>query len=616
VRERHRRSLLVLALLAAQLPACGGSSGGSPSAGSPNPTPSPSGGVSAGNPCSAALGALPAVSEAAGAGRWASKAGPLGYDDRDPLEFVGLNRIARERLSALAADELEQAASVAPRSGDIAVLNDNGALVVAANAFDLGGAGLRFEPNAQGGYDVVRTASSFRSDLGRRLALADDATSEEGLGFSFPFYGASHSSAFVNSDGNLTFTRGDVSTDERSLGRVLGGPPRAALFFADLDPSRAGGIFVSAAASAFTVTWCSVPDFDNTGRVTAQATLLPGGSVEMRFDSASTLRDAVVALSPGATTGFAALDLSAASATAPGGGAAVGERFAAERSFDLAGAAQLFYSEFGDDYDQLVFWTDTRVTDNDTFAFESTVKNGIRGIGQDEVDFAREYGSGGRLASVVLMDTLGKYPSDPNARVNGENTTLSLVAHETGHRWGATLRFRDGGGSNDAWLGRQRAHWSFFTDSDASVLEGNEIADQGGSFRTGTPSLRYSPFDLYAMGLLREAEVPATFYVASPVVTDPTSVSVNRESSPRSGVSMTGTRVDVTIDAVIAAMGARSPAAGSGPRTHRQAWVYVTSAGRPADAAALSKLEGFRSAFEGFFAAATGGRMSVDTRLQ
>ena len=365
-----------------------------------------------------------------------------------------------------------------------------------------------------------------------------------------------------------------------------------------------------------TVTWCSVPDFDNTGRVTAQATLLPGGSVEMRFDSGTTLRDGIVALSPGATSAFAALDLSASGAAAEGGAGAVGERFASERSFDLAGAARVFYSEFGDSYDQLVFWTDTRVTDTDTFAFESTVKNQIRGIGQSTVDLAAEYGSGGRLASVVLMDTLTKYPADPNQRVNGENTSLSLVAHETGHRWGATLRFRDGGGSNDAWLGRQLAHWSFFTDSDASVLEGNEIQDAGGSFRTTAPSLRYSPFDLYAMGVLPESEVPATFYVSSPVITEPTSGGFNRESAPRSGVSMTGSRNEVTIGAVVAEMGARSPTAGSGPRAHRQAWIYVTSAGRAADPAAIAKLETFRRAFEDFFAQATGGRMSVDTRLQ
>jgi hypothetical protein len=600
---------LALAALATQLAACGGSSG-SPSGGSPNPTPTPAGSSSA-NPCAAALAALPAVT-AAQVAPPVSKTGPLGYDDRDPREFLALHQLARGRFAADEAIALAQ-----PRSGDIAVLNDNGSLVVGSNAFDLAGEGLRFEPNGQGGYDVVRTAGAFRSDLGSRLSLGDDATGEQALAFAFSFYGASHGSVFVNSDGNLSFTRGDDASTDRSLGRVLSGPPRAALFFADLDPTKGGGVFLSSTASAFNVTWCGVPDFDDTGRVTAQATLLPGGSVEMRFDSAITLRSAIVALSPGSTTAFAAVDLSAASASTAGGAGAVGERFASERSLDLVGAARQFYAEFSDSYDQLVFWTDTRVTEPGTFAFESTVKNSIRGIGQSMVDFAPEYGSAGRLASVVLMDTLTKYPSDPNQRVNGENTTLSLVAHETGHRWGATLRFRDGSGSNDIWLGRQLAHWSFFTDSDASVLEGNEIQDAGGgSFLTGAASLRYSPFDLYAMGLLPESEVAATYYVASPRVTDPTTPSFDRESSPRSGVAISGTRQEVTIGQVVAEMGTRNPAAGAGPRSHRQAWIYVVGAGRTADPAAIAKLETFRGAFEGFFAAATGGRMTVETRLE
>ncbi len=609
-------SLRLLLAAALALPSCGGGSEPwQPASGSPpGSTPPPSGSGST-NPCTAALAAFPEATAAAAAP--GSKAGPLGYDDRDPHEFVALHQIARGGRAFAGADASPAAAaSLAPRSGDIAILNDNGSLVVGANNFDLNGVGLRFEPNGQGGYDVVRMSADFRGDFGRRVSLADDASSEEGLAFSFSFFGASRGAAFVNSDGNITFTRGDSATDDRSLGRVLSGPPRVAAFFADLDPSRGGGVFVSSTASSFNVTWCNVPDFDNSGRVTAQATLLPGGSVELRFDASTTLRDAVVALSPGATAGFAPVDLSGANAATPGGTAAVGERFASERSLDLVGAARLFYSEFGDDYDQLVFWSDTRVTDNDTFAFESTVRNQIRGIGQEQVNLASEYGSGGRLASVVLMDTLTKYPADPNQRVNGENTTLSLVAHESGHRWGATLKFGDGGGPNDAWLGRQLAHWSFFTDSDASVLEGNEIVDQGGSFRTGSPSLRYSPFDLYSMGVLSEGDVPATFYVATPTITDPPSLGVDRESSPRSGVSLTGSRREVTIGAVVQAMGARSPAAGSGPRDHRQAWIYVTSAGRSADSASVSKLDTFRRAFQDFFASATGGRMSVDTRLR
>ena len=53
-------------------------------------------------------------------------------------------------------------------------------------------------------------------------------------------------------DGSITFGGGDVATTARSLGRVLSGLPRVAPFFADLDPSAGGGLFVSATADAFT----------------------------------------------------------------------------------------------------------------------------------------------------------------------------------------------------------------------------------------------------------------------------------------------------------------------------------------------------------------------------
>jgi hypothetical protein len=587
-------------LLAALVPACGGS-GGSPSSAPPASTPAP---PASSNPCTAALGATGGVAASA-AGR-SPKLDGYGHDDRDPREFLALHLLPRDGgVSARAAS------SSAERSGDIAVLSDDGSIVIGANPFDLGGAALRFDPNGRGGYDVRRATGGFRPDLGRRLRLADDDTSEEALAFAFPFYGAARASAFVNSDGNLTFGRGDVATDARSLGRVLSGAPRVAPFFADLDPSAGGGMFVSAAPDAFTVTWCAVPDFDATGQVTAQASLLSGGAVEIRIDASTTLKDAVVALSPGATDGLVPVDLSAA-ATADGGAGAVGERFAAEASLDLVAASRRFYAEFPDNYDQLIVWSDARVVESGTFAFETTIQNDITGIGQEVVSFADAYGSGGRLSSLVVMDDLGKYPADPIQRANGENTTLALVAHETGHRWGATLQFRDASGaSSDAWLGRQRAHWSFYCDSDASVLEGNDIEDQGGgSFRTTATVSRYGPFDLYAMGLLGESEVPPAFYVESP-----SGASQDRESAPRTGVAFTGTLREVSAGDVVAAMGPRNPPASRSPRAHRQAWVYVVGRGRTADPAAIAKLETIRRAFEGFFSDATGGRMSVETRL-
>jgi hypothetical protein len=72
----------------------------------------------------------------------------------------------------------------------------------------------------------------------------------------------------------------------------------------------------------------------------------------------------------------------------------------------------------------------------------------------------------------------------------------------------------------------------------------------------------------------------------------------------------------VLVDDVIAIHGARSPAAADSPRTHRQAFIYVVTNGRTADAAQVAKLDKIRTQWEAFFGQATEGRMSANTRLR
>ena len=96
--------------------------------------------------------------------------------------------------------------------------------------------------------------------------------------FSFPFYGRGQTTAFVNSDGNITFEQEDRASTDRNVARLLTGPPRVAPFLADLDPSAGGRVFANAAADQYTVTWCGVRGFDSTRTVNAQATLLPDGT--------------------------------------------------------------------------------------------------------------------------------------------------------------------------------------------------------------------------------------------------------------------------------------------------------------------------------------------------
>ncbi len=596
------RAALWALLLAITLTACGGDNGES------SPPPSPP----AQDPCAAPrLEAFEAETPAA------SSAAPAKGPALDPpprwrvLENLWVHQQATERRRSIST--LGPVAATATDVGNIAVLRDEGDLIVPANTFDLKGLGLRFTRNSQGGYDVRQTDAAFRTAIGNRVTLSDDDSLRSDVSFSFPFFSANERTAFVNSDGNVTFREGDSASTDRSVGRLLTGPPRVALFLADLDPSAGGSVFVNSASDQYTVTWCNVRGFESTRTTSAQATLLPDGAIEFKYASGINLTDAVVGVSPGLTSSFRAADLSAQGPTS-GGSAALGERFAETPDLDVVATATAFYRTHPDAYDQLVIWTDTTVVSGDSFAFESTIANEIQGIGLDLFDLSREFGSAGRLRSFTMMDRLGKYPDDPTTRFLGENSTLSVLGQEVGHRWLAYVSFIDHTGQqSEELLGRDVAHWSFFMDSDASVMEGNDIEDLGGgSFRTVGAVRRYSLLDQYAMGLVSPPEVPPFFYVQSPVNM---SQQKTKESAPQAGVTFNGTRRDVLIGDVISIHGARVPAAAQSPRVHRQAFLYIVGGGRSIDSAQVAKVDRIRQQWETFFLQATDGRMRADTRL-
>ena len=502
--------------------------------------------------------------------------------------------------------------SVAQDVGQVAVIRDQGDLILPPNVFDLRAAGIAFARNGVGGYDVRRSDRQFQPSVGEKLTLGDDDSSRVTLPASFPFYGNRYTDVFVNSDGNLTFGAEDRASTDRSVSRFLTGAPRVAPLFDDLDPSSGGGVYRRADGDALLLTWCDVPEYGNAfNRVTVQVRLGVDGTIDFNYGSAIIASSAVVGVSPGETGIFSAIDVSAAAASPIGGGSgAVGERFANNPDLDFVALVKKFYDTHGDDFDQLVVYTNTRTTQLGTFAFEFTVANEVGGIGADIYDSSRDFGSRGRLRSIVNMDMLQHYPNDPRQRFLGENNTLSLMGQECGHRWLAYLKFRDRTINSNELLGRDDAHWSFFFDSDASHMEGNDIQDLGnGAFRTVGAVSRYSALDQYAMGLRAPSEVPPMFLVTR--VTSGQSPG----AAPRVGVDSAGARKDVTIADIVAANGARRPDAASAPKTFRQAFVYLV-AGTPETSDDLQKLEAIRAAWEAFFSDSTDRRGTMIARLR
>jgi hypothetical protein len=151
----------------------------------------------------------------------------------------------------------------------------------------------------------------------------------------------------------------------------------------------------------------------------------------------------------------------------------------------------------------------------------------------------------------------------------GPDRTAWIFAQEIGHQWLAEATFDDGADrSSDLLLGRSDNHWSYFTNTANSPMEGNAWIDNGdGTFTTDVDAEpAFCPLDLYIMGFLPAEEVPPTFVIADPV--GPRTASSGPEHvSPTFGpITVSGVRVDVTIDQIVGSLGPRSPTAAQSQR--------------------------------------------------
>ena len=150
------------------------------------------------------------------------------------------------------------------------------------------------------------------------------------------------------------------------------------------------------------------------------------------------------------------------------------------------------------------------------------VANKTTGLGNEPFDCSCQYNSS-KLEGIVEMGPVSQYPPDPRASFTtycprAQITTLDVLGEEIAHRWGAYVTFTTSDRTivdSDMLLGREFAHWSFFFNSSASVLEGNRWTRAGATtYRSTAVTEGYSPLDLYLMGLLRQDEVPGFFYLA------------------------------------------------------------------------------------------------------
>jgi hypothetical protein len=114
--------------------------------------------------------------------------------------------------------------------------------------------------------------------------LADDSFSAAiDLGFSFPFYGESYSTIRVCSNGYFSFL--DGSTDYENDPMPSANPPNGiiALFWDDLNPAQGGSIYTEQRPGQWICQFDAIPDYGQTGSITAQLILNADGSFLMQY---------------------------------------------------------------------------------------------------------------------------------------------------------------------------------------------------------------------------------------------------------------------------------------------------------------------------------------------
>jgi hypothetical protein len=202
--------------------------------------------------------------------------------------------------------------------------------------------------------------------------------------------------------------------------------------------------------------------------------------------------------------------------------------------------------------------------------YYAPLANDVRGIGYAHMDAREVFDQtpSHRLEGIAFLNDWPYW----QAHMDELETAFD---HEVGHRWGARVHARLQGVPSAALLGREQSHWSYYFDTRGSPLEGNVW--RGGptvyTSETETQAPRFSPFDLYAMGVMPPEQVPpATLLVdAAHGSSDCRGAPPSAASPPQTcgPLELAADTVRVSIDDVVAVEGAREPRAEAVPRDVR-----------------------------------------------
>jgi Tol biopolymer transport system component/flagellar hook assembly protein FlgD/subtilase family serine protease len=292
------------------------------------------------------------------------------------------------------------------------------------------------------------------------------------------------------------------------------------------------------------------------------------------------------------------------------------QRFAGDRPnvAPRQAAARSFFTTHQDGYDFLIVFPTFAYDLSDgapggeVLGLHTLVRNDVAGTGQ-AVGSTGDYGSPARLKGYIDINALV-----PGISGGSVDTTLAVIAHEMAHQWSGRATFIDSatGAPSQELLGQERAHWSYFLDTNGSVLYGSRWQPSGtGSFTSLESMRRYSALDLYFMGLVAPTEVPP-FTLIRPA---PGTSQAATDLPPPDGTVVQGIPQTVTIDQVIQAMGPRSPSAADAQGTFRAAFALLIGPGQTATPGQIAFVDSVRREWANRFFFLTRGRGVIETDL-
>ncbi|NOY25546.1 MAG: hypothetical protein GXP62_06700 [Oligoflexia bacterium] len=205
-------------------------------------------------------------------------------------------------------------------------------------------------------------------DVPTRVGLTDDSASTITFSaFTFPFCGSDRSSAYVSSNGQITFDSVDTSYTESST-TFVSGQAAVAGWWDDLNPTSGGDVYWMEYDDAVAVWFIDVAEYGTVDANTFSFLFRSDGRIILEYGGMDAV-DGLVGWSCGTgSDGASSVDLTAAIADLPTDSAGIGqgteqavyELFAGgtTTSGDVADQTFLFCAQAGDDLDG-DGWTDT-----------------------------------------------------------------------------------------------------------------------------------------------------------------------------------------------------------------------------------------------------------------